>query len=49
MSVWRSGIIFFAVINSDAISASAADVINVLIILEIVKTRPLSFGLGSFS
>ena len=32
MSVWRSGIIFFAVINSASISASAADAITVLII-----------------
>ena len=49
MSVWRSGIIFFAVINSAAIYASAADAITVLIIFAIVKTGPLSFGLGSFS
>ena len=48
MSVWRSGIIFFAMINSAAISASAADAITVLIICEIVKTCPLSFGFGSF-
>ena len=49
MSVWRSGIIFFALINSTAISATAADAITVLIICAIVKTGPLSFGLGSFS
>ena len=49
MSVWRSGIIFFDVINSAAISASAADVITVLIICAIVNTGPLSFGFGSFS
>ena len=48
MSVWRSGIIFFAVINSAAISASAANAITVLIICEIVNTGPLSFGFGSF-
>ena len=46
MSVWRSGIIFFAVINSAAISASAVDAITFLIICEIVKTGPLIFGLG---
>ena len=49
MSVWRSDIIFFVVINSAAVSASAADAITVLIICAIVKTEPLSFGLGSFS
>ena len=49
MSVWRSGIIFFAVINSAAISASAAGAITVLIICGIFKTYPLSFGSGSFS
>ena len=49
MSVWHSGIIFFAVINSAAISASAANVITVLIICAIVNTDPLSFGFGSFS
>ena len=49
MSVWRSGIIFSAVINSAAIYASAADAITVLIICAIVNTGPLSFGLGSFS
>ena len=49
MSVWCSGIIFFAVINSAAISASAADTMTVLIIFAIVKTGPLSFGLCSFS
>ena len=48
MSVWRIGIIFFAVINSAAISASAADAMTVLIISAIVNTGPLSFGLGSF-
>ena len=46
MSVWRSGIIFFDVNNSAAISASAADAITVLIICAIVKKGPLSFGLG---
>ena len=34
---------------SAAISASAADAITVLMICAIVKTGPLSFGLGSFS
>ena len=48
MSLWRSGIIFFAVINSAAISASAANAITVLIICAIVNTGPLSFGFGSF-
>ena len=49
MSVWRSGVIFFAVINSAAISAYAADAITVLIICAIVNIGPLSFGFGSFS
>ena len=49
MSVLSSGIIFFAVIYSAAIYASAADAITVLNICAIVKTVPLSFGLGSFS
>ena len=49
MSVWRSGIIFFALMDSAAISASAADAIDILIICSIVKTGPLSFVLGSFS
>ena len=50
MSVWCSGIIFFSVINSAAISASAAaaDAITVLIICAIVNTGPLSFVFGSF-
>ena len=48
MIIWFSGIIFFAVINSSAISASAADAITVLIICAIVNTGPLSFGFGSF-
>ena len=38
----------FYVVYSAAIFASAADAITVLIICEIVKTGPLSFGLGSF-
>ena len=38
----------FSVINSAAISASAADAITVLIICAIVKTGPLSFDFGSF-
>ena len=46
MSVLRSGIIFLAVMYSDAISASAADAMTVLMICAIVKTGPLSFGLG---
>ena len=49
MSVWRNGIIFFAVINSADIYASAADAINVFIICAIVNIGPLSFGFGSFS
>ena len=49
MSVWRSGIIFFAVINNAASYASAADAITVLIICVIIKIGPLIFGLGSFS
>ena len=48
MSVLRSGIIFLAVIYSAAISASAADSITFLMICAIVKTDPLSFGLGLF-
>ena len=48
MIVWRSGIIFFAVINSAAIYASAADATTVLIICAIVNIGPLSFGFGSF-
>ena len=48
MCVLHSGIIFFAVTYSAAISASAADAITVLMIFAIVKTGPLSFGLGSF-
>ena len=47
MSVLRSGIIFLAVMYSAAISDSAEDVIIVLMICEIVRTGPLSFGLGS--
>ena len=49
MSVLRSGIIFISVIYSAAISASAADAMIVLMICAMVKTGPLSFGLGSFS
>ena len=49
MSVLRSGIIFFAVMYSAAISDSAADAMTVLMICAIFKTGPLSFGLGSFS
>ena len=49
MCVLHSGIIFFAVMYSATIPASAADAITVLIICAIVKTGPLSFGLGSFS
>ena len=49
MSVCRSGIIFFSVTNSAAISASAAYAITVLIICTIVNTGSLSFGFGSFS
>ena len=49
MSVLRSGIIFLAMMYSSAISASAVDSITVLMICAIVKTGPLSFGLGSFS
>ena len=49
MSVWRSGIIFFVVINNAAISASADDAITVLIICALVNTGTLSFGFGSFS
>ena len=49
MSVWRSGIIFFAVINSADISASVADAITVLIICAVVNAGSLSFGFGSFS
>ena len=48
MSVLRNGIIFFYVIKSAAISASAADAITVLIICAIVNIGPLSFGFGSF-
>ena len=48
MSVWCSGIIFFAVINSAAISASDADAITVLVICAIVIIGPLSFCVGSF-
>ena len=39
----------FAVINSAAISASAADAIIFLILCAIVNIGPLSFGFGSFS
>ena len=46
MSVLRSGIIFLAVTYSAAISASDADAIIVMMICAIVKTGPLSFGLG---
>ena len=49
ISVLCSGIIFLAVMYSAAISASAADAITFLMISAIVNTRPLSFGLGSFS
>ena len=49
MSVWRSAIIFLAVINSAAISASAADATTFLIIFAIFNTGPLSLGPGSFS
>ena len=48
-SVWRNGIIFFAVINIAAIYASAADAITVFIVFAIVNIGPLSFGLCSFS
>ena len=46
MSALRSGIIFFAMMYSADISASATDAINVLMICAIVKTYPLSFFLG---
>ena len=46
MSVRHNGIIFFAMINSAAISASAADAITVFIICAIVNIGPLSFSLG---
>ena len=49
MSVLRNAIIFFDVIKSAAISASAADAITVFIICAIVNTGPLSFGFGLFS
>ena len=49
MSVFRSDVIFLYVMYSAAISASDADAITVLMICKIVKTDPLSFGLGSFS
>ena len=49
MSVLRSGIIFFDVTYSAAISTSAADAITFLMVSAIVNTRPLRFGLGSFS
>ena len=49
MSVLSSGIIFFAVMYSAGISASAADSITFLMIFAIVNTGPLSLGLGSFS
>ena len=49
MSVLRSGIIFFAVMHSAAISDSAPGAITGLIICAIVKIGPLIFGLGSFS
>ena len=49
MSALRSGIIFLAVMYSAAISASAHYAITVFMICAIVKTGPLSFGLGSFS
>ena len=48
MSVLHNGIIFFSVIKSAAISASAADAITVVIICAIVNIGPLSFGFGSF-
>ena len=48
MSVLRSSIIFLAVMYSAATSASADDAITYLMICEIVNTRPLSFGFGSF-
>ena len=48
INVFRNGIIFLAVMYNAAISASAADAMTVLMICEIVKTGPLSFGFGSF-
>ena len=48
MSVLRNGIIFFAVIKSAAIYASAAGAITVFIICAIVNIGPLRFGFGSF-
>ena len=49
MSVLRSVIIFLYVTYRAAISYLAAEAITALTIYEIVNTRPLSFGLGSFS
>ena len=49
MSVLRSVIIFFTVMYSAAISASADDSITVLMICANIKTVPLSFVLSSFS
>ena len=46
INVLRSCIL--AVMYNAAISASAADAITVLMICDIVKTGPLSFGFGSF-
>ena len=44
VSVLRSGIIFLAVMYSNAISASAANAITDLMICAIFNTGPLSFG-----
>ena len=49
MGVLHSGIIFLAMLYSADVSASAADVITVLMIYAIVNTGSLSFCLGSFS
>jgi len=47
--VLRSGTISWAVVNSAANSASAADAITVLITCVIDDTGPLVLGIGSFS
>ena len=49
MSVWRKGIIYFAVMNSVPISDSSDEDMTNLMMVAMVKTGPLNVGKGSFS
>ena len=49
ISVWRSGIMFLAMMKSLASSASTAEDMKNLMIWDSVRTGPLSLGIGSSS